>query len=601
MEFATTNLSGAADESGAEALVKALEASRQSADALSFVSIHSVRRQPEDVENAVLGRFRLGSRAFKLKAPIDWSEGPYEESDAGAFFLNSFVFADPVLASPDCDRALPELIRVFLDWLESNPRGENPEHRYSWHDHAAAGRLVYLAYVLREGVLRGATDSSAAARVATGVLDHVDYLIAEENYAATYNHGLFADAALAIAARALHVYRPAHRWLEVASARFSRVLEMTVDPVDALHLEHSPYYHWIIHGAISRFAAGGIFEGLDLRGLARRMEESGAWLVAPDGTLPPFGDTPWGAEPPVSVKRAAAQTTGVRVFEQAGYAAVREGGSCLLVTAAHHATAHKHADDGSFCLFEGGRPLVIDSGDPGHDYGTPLRVHGTSPSAHAAVTVGGHDWIGDPPSGSGVIGAARHGDRHAILVEAPNANPENGVARRALVYEPGSFLLCVDLAEAGEEQVVRRYLPLAVDLEVIVGVGGELTFARDGEEVAWLVALADPSTRPEGIEVVRGQEHPGLGGVYFPRMGSAAARSTVVFSSVGGAPRAFALDLRGRPDLAPSLSTSVSGDELSVKVSGLGDETMALRLCPDAIDFRCFAGRPRSDASEPAG
>lgn len=581
MRFATTNQSVGAREPGAEALVKALEAARESVGDVSFVSIHSVGRQSDDVESAVQGRFRIGDRGFRLESPIDWAEKPYAESDARAFFLNSFVFADPVLASPDFSRALPELIRVFLDWLGANPRVGEPGHRYSWHDHAAAGRLVYLAYVLREGVGRRLVDGRAARRLATGVLDHVDYLIADENYAAHYNHGLFADAALAIAARTLEPYEPARRWREVGSARFRKVLGATVDAADALHLEHSPYYHWIIHGAISRFSEAAVFEGLDLPDLVRRMEESGSWLVAPDGTLPPFGDTPWGAEPPASVKRDAEANSGLRVFGSAGYAAVRRRGSCLIVTAAHHPTAHKHADDCSFCLYEDGLPIVIDAGDPGHDYGSADRRYGTSPAAHATISIDDHDWVteGGGPYGSGMIAAAEHEGIHALLAVNPGAVPGGGEARRLFAYSPASFLIVIDLVEATSDQTLRRHVPLAPDLTAAVSPEGRIGIRRDGDEIATLVSFCAGDVPPEGVEVSVGRRVPQLGGWYYPGPGDPAPRCSIAFVGPGGHPRALALTpgTGGPPAPAPVLSCSNRDGLTELEVTGVDERPVRLR------------------------
>ena len=46
-------------------------------------------------------------------------------------------------------------------------------------------------------------ERSLSETLAAGVLEHAEYLLGEENYAAHYNHGLFSDAALALAARSL--------------------------------------------------------------------------------------------------------------------------------------------------------------------------------------------------------------------------------------------------------------------------------------------------------------------------------------------------------------------------------------------------------------
>ena len=172
------------------------------------------------------------------------------------------------------------------------------------------------------------------------------------------------------------------------------------------------------------------------------MDEFGAWLVAPDGTLPPIGDTPIGQPAYRKSAETSASLSGMHTFWTAGYAVVRKGNSALIVTAAHHPTAHKHADDGSFCLYEDGRAVILDSGDPGHDYESPERRYGTSPAAHAAICVDGFDWAKEsPPYGSGIVAAAEQGGLYALLTRNPGAVPDGGTARRVLVYGPGRFLL----------------------------------------------------------------------------------------------------------------------------------------------------------------
>lgn len=573
--------------------MQALEDARESLSDRSFVSIHSVGRQAGDIERAVEGHFRLGARTFALESPIDWAEGPYAESDAGAFFLNSFVFAEPILSDPRFEEALPALIRVFLDWLASNPMVDAPTHRYSWHDHAAAGRLVYLAFTLREAVRRRLVEGAKANALAVGVLDHVRYLVDDENYAANYNHGLFSDAALALAARSLASYGPAQRWAEIGSTRFREVLDGTVDREDALHLEHSPYYHWIIHGAISRFSEAGLFEELNLTGLVRRMEESGSWLVAPDGTLPPLGDTPFGAEPPSSVKRAAQSNSGMRVFSSAGYAAIRRGGSCLIVTAAYHPTAHKHSDDCSFCLYEGGLPLVLDAGDPGHDYQSADRRFGTSPAAHAAVSVDGFDWSrqGGRPHGSGISAAAEAEGLHAVLARNPTAASDGGRALRILVYSPGDFLVAIDQVEAGPRQTVRRHLPLAPDLEATVSLGGRVDLRRGGTPTASVIPFSVAGAAPEGVELFRGREAPEIEGVYYPKIGEPSPRCSLVFSALGGEPRALAIALSGRGIDSPTLSWAEKDGCAEIELKGLAERPIRLRAAGSTLEL----SRPAAD------
>ena len=181
-----TDLTMGATDSTAEAkkIVGFLEAAADGLESLAFVSVHSVTRRRGDIDAALRGTFRLRDERFVLSPPVDWWDEPYRALGERGFFQNSFVFADPLLSDPRFPEVLNPLAAIFADWLSANPRtGASHPHRYAWHDHAAAGRLVVMAYVLREGLRHGALERSLSETLAAGVLEHAEYLLGEENYA----------------------------------------------------------------------------------------------------------------------------------------------------------------------------------------------------------------------------------------------------------------------------------------------------------------------------------------------------------------------------------------------------------------------------------
>lgn len=569
----------------ANQLIEALEVASANLSDTPFLSIHSVSPRPGDIEAALEGTFRHHDERFALSPPVDWWDEPYRGANERGFFQNSFVFADPLLADPRFEEVLVPLAAIFADWLMANPRVDSPHpHRYAWHDHAAAGRVVAMAFVLREGVRRGMLDAAMAQVLASGVLEHVRYLLADENYAAHNNHGFASDAAVVLAARSLTPAPEAGVWTEIAERRFAAVLDHMIDGEEGLHLEHSPYYHWIIHGALARFAAGGLFERLDLPGLTQRMEESGAWLVAPDGTLPPIGDTPMGQHPPRSAAAASERYTGMKVFPHAGYAIVKEGGSALFVTAAHHPTAHKHADDGSFCLYEGGRPIVLDSGNPGYEYDSPEFRYGTSPAAHATIYIDGFDWAKhSPPHGSGMAAAAEQDGLHALLTRNPHAVPGGGAARRVLVYAPGKLLLVIDDVEATGDHRLSRHLPLAPGLEAKPNERGEVEILDDGSRLARLVQVRSPKTPAEDVEVASGRHLPQLAGFRFLTPEEPCASFDVTLSGPAGGPRAFALLVGSTDAPQPAMTWTEADDGLDIVIAGLTVSPLEIRIRENAL------------------
>jgi hypothetical protein len=566
-------------------LVESLADGAEALTDIRFVSIHSVTAQPGDIEAALAGTFRLRDERFALEPPIDWWDEPYCAPGERGFFQNSFVFADPLLADPRFPEAIPSLAAIFADWLAQNPQtGATHPHLYAWHDHAAAGRLVAMAFVLREGVRRRLFGSEVAETLGAGVLEHAEYLLADENYAAHNNHGFASDAALVLAARSLAPAPQAAAWAKVAESRFEAVLNRMIDVEEGVHLEHSPYYHWVIQSALSRFAAAGLFEGLDLIGLARRMEDSGAWLVAPDGTLPPIGDTPFGQRPPAPASGSGSR---LRVFPAAGYAVVREEDSALFVTAAHHPTAHKHADDGSFCLYENGRPIVLDSGNPGYDYGSPEFGYGTSPAAHATICVDDFDWAKEsPPYGSGILDSAEQDGVYALLCRNPGAVPGGGAAKRVLVYNPGCFLVVIDDVEADAGHRLVRSLPLAPGLEATFAAPGTVRISSGGSAVAQLVQLAIADGSMDRAEIVFGQRSPKMGGFAFPSPEKAEPSYDVMLSGPAGHPRAYALLLDGTEESdPPTMTWTELGGKADIGISGLTMSALTIRIGEDSISL----------------
>jgi len=552
-----------------EALVRALEGAVPPLAPLRFASIHSVGGLPDDVDEALAGRFRVGRERLDLAPPVDWSGAPFAAGGSRAFFQSSLVFADPLLADPRAAEALPALTALLLDWLGTHDLDDPDAHRFVRHDHAASGRLVYLSWVLREGIRLDVLDAAARRALAAGVLEHVAFVCAEDNYVGAHNHGLFADAALALAARALAPAPPAAGWAVLASARFRLVLDGTVHAGDAVHLEHSPYYHWIVQSALGRFADADLFADLGLRELVDRMEEAGTWFTAPDGTLAAFGDTPSGTRASGPARRRAEAQQGVAAFTGAGYAVVRDGGSYLAVAAAHHPTAHKHADDGSFVLYEDGRAIVADSGAAGYEYDGVERRYGVSPAAHSGVTVDAFDRLAAerPATGSGLL-AVRDGGAdglHAVLARIPDLAAEGGDALRLLLYRPGRWLAVADTFSAGVHgEVVTRRVQLAPDLRADVR-DGVVAIVRDGEPVASLAAPATVTGRaPDAVEVVRGRRAPVTAGWTLDADVVLHPRDTVVLHGPGLHPRAFTLALAGTP--APEVSVAATETMISVRL-----------------------------------
>jgi len=552
-------------------LVRALQSRVTERSELPFTSIHSVRPRADDVDQALAGEFRLGDERFALGSPIDWSHEAYRSGDGRGFFQNSFVFADPLLQDERYPEVLEILVRVFADWIAAHPLNGEPPHKYAWYDHAVAGRLVYMSFVLREVVRRGLSEAPLLETIGGSVLEHAGFLVDEGNHAGAHNHGLFSDAALAITARNLSAADQAATWESLATARFARVLGNTVALDEGVHLEHSPAYHAIVQSALERFSKAGLFPSLDLDQIIDRMARAGEWFIVPDGTLVALGDTSENMRAPESAVASADQLNGMRTFSGAGYVAVRSGTSYLIVTCAHHPTGHKHADDGSFCLYESGRAVVTDSANPGYDYGGAERQFGTSPRAHSTVSVDGFDWFaeGAPPYGSGILATSDDGPPYAMLVRNPVATARGGPATRLLLYVPGEVLVVIDDVAADPDELLARYVQVAPGLSAAVLPTGGVHLTDGDTHVAWLVPFTVNGAPPEATSVDQGRRAAPMIGFVFPTTAQAIPRCTVSLTGAAGPVRGLVVAL-GELAPQPTMLAEVTRDGMTVRLGGLG-------------------------------
>ena len=569
------------------ALLEALEQDARGLQPRSFVGVHAAHAKDGDLESAQEGLFRMGGEQYELRAPVDWSGRPYRVGDEHAFRVNSFFFADPVVLAdpPEQARAalMETLATLFTDWIDQNPQVDPPSrHKYAWYDHAVAARLVHLSHLLRESGRLGVLYPEEREAIAASVIAHVDFLMSPKNYQPNHNHGLFSDAGLHLAADALSFYPEAAEWASMASERFRSTLSRTLETTEGIHLEHSPFYQLVMRRALERFGARGLLPEVELAELLDRMDEATAWMTSPDGTLPTVGDTNMGARPDPPAVAKVASCVGLRAFRNSGYAMVRDDESYLFVTAAFHSPAHKHSDDLSYCLYEGGRLLVGDAGNAGYEYEGAARQFCVSPSAHSGIGVDSHTWIDDPRggAGSGVVASGSLDDLHAVLAENPRIAPDDRVARRLFVYRPGRALAVIDEVPAEGHEVVERCLQLSAELNATVLSTGEVEITREGTRVAWLAPLEEEEGAPDAITAIRGRTSPPMGGLFFPEIEHVEACTTVVLSRYGGGTFGYLLSLEpGQGDPGPAwASGGLAGPDAQVVISGMDERALVVRL-----------------------
>jgi hypothetical protein len=486
------------------------------------------RLAPDDRRAALRGEFVLApgaaradgaARRDRLVPPIDWSHSrQHNHRWSGA--LHTLIWLDPLCqlhANCGSVDALSRALDVAVDWARGNDPERDGLSPFAWSELIVAVRAPHLAYTLRAALAAGICDDDDARLLLSCLVSHGEYLCARKNYASRNNHGLFQDIGLALLAEYLPGVPGASRWAALSSERFAASLAAAVNVDEGVYLEHTIGYHFWMRTIFDHVAtvAPQISAGIDLPALVEKMTLAGLWFVAADRRMPQIGDTYHRAPQKWALKRMH-ETAGLKLFPESGYAVVRDGGSYLIVTAGFHSRVHKHADDGSFCLYEDREQVVGEAGKFGYGRNLPARRYARRANAHNVVVVDGDTarFLTAPPYGSGIRAAATCGDFHAIEIENP-ALEELGVAhRRLLLYRPGIALVVIDDVRSAEPHDYTRYLQLGASIEITNdGAGGPLSF--EGERVAGRIVhhAADPVTRT----LVRGEREPHLQGWTFPQ------------------------------------------------------------------------------------
>ena len=242
---------------------------------------------------------------------------------------------------------------------------------------------------------------------------------------------------------------------------------------EGVHLEHSPGYQLFVVKTLERLRQSGWYESMThVTDVIDGARYSLRWFVFPDGLLSRMGDSS-AVRTPVAWRRRPPGVMG-RMYDEAGYAIIRttastplETASMLLVTGGHHSNVHKHADDLSFELFEGGRQVIVDSGKYSYSRKT-WRDYTDSAAAHNAI-----DMVTDRLD-NGVRASRPQGSalRHlrttpwGWVIEGGFRRPDFGVShQRTFLYRPGEWLVLIDRVLRETPGEMTAWLHLAPDLE----------------------------------------------------------------------------------------------------------------------------------------
>ena len=518
-----------------------------------------------DRANLAVDVYRVRGKDTKLLAPIDWRMDPHDNL-AWRFWFHTFQFLDVPLRIYEAEGDLAALTKardIALDWVAGNPIGGERTGDYAWFDMSAGIRAAFLGYIWRECRRHGLLEPEQEADLTTALRVHSQWLSDEENYTPETNHGLFEDAGLYVMGTYAAELPESVEWRDLAEGRFLETLGRHVQFDEGVHKEHSPGYQIYIRDLVKLLQEQAGIGGETLGELLGRLDAAAGWMVLPDDNLVPFGDTDIQSEAPAFAKEAASEV-GLRPYLRTGYAFVRRNGSYLGMTCCYHTYAHKHADELTWCLYEGDHLVVGEASRYGYrDEKDPARIYARASHGHNVLIVDdeSYPWREQDPYGSGLLAAGEGDGWYAISGRNPLLEAVDH--RRLLLYRPGELVLVVDEVKSGQEHTIDRRLHFGPELAATKTGSGIVAKADD----TLVATLFDSSEVPVEIGLARGVEEPRMDGWTFPRDNTKVPSDTATLRSK----LASGLLVHGialTPTLPHTVAARVDDDRITVEIGG---------------------------------
>lgn len=476
-----------------------------------YVPYENVMDEDAPVEGALIvaDGWKLGPfPRVKLVAPLDWDR-VCAENRSWHFHLQSWDPIGTVLAAYDrvpTPAYLGWAVELGVDWARAfnNPDASSP---FAWYDMALGLRAYRLAYLLDVAARSDSISDEEIAWLLAAADIHRELLLDDDSFAAHSNHGFYQAAGQLAMGRRLPDVPGMDDAFDQGTGRFRSLMERHFSD-DGIHLEHSPEYQWIIMQSLAGIIGAGLVTDAPIIDLFERIQESTAWLVAPNHRVAMLGDSS-PREPKLRRPEAFGNdalrfvstrgehgrppATRTRLFRTGGYAVLRDRWpkgpdefpdcSYLAQTCAFHSRVHKHADDMSFVWYDRGREILTDSGrygyvgkveagsvlfEEGYHYSDPRRVYVESTRAHNAVEIDARSYPRRrvPFYGSGLREA---GESAGVLYTLSELNHMSTVRHvRILMLAPQNWLIVFDWLRDGEDQrhEFRQWLQFAPELSV---------------------------------------------------------------------------------------------------------------------------------------
>ncbi len=485
---------------------------------------------------------RNGGRAIKLELPLDWDMDPFNDRN-WRFHLHAWRMLDPIwqeFHGKDWTRLRSEVLPWVWDWYNFHMI-DGRESSFSWYDMAAGFRAQHLAMLvhLHDSRAMPLADRDLAMVEALCRIHHEK--LRNRHFIAMNNHGIFQLQGLRLLGAACSGREGYESEPKYSSQMMLNLLESQFDEF-GVHVENSPDYHGLILKQIARIRPE-LFPAISdrIRTIATKAREVLPWFTFPDGRIAPLGDSEGlstmlgaGARADAALSDARGNQVLLRDMSASGYVVVRtspevdpDQASMMIIKGHSPSMTHAHADNLSFVLYEGGRPLLIDSGK--YTYVRDRwRDYFAGDKAHNVVGLKGVK-MGPQHLDRDVTGLDRveiDADAGAVLISGQVTRRGYFQHRRVIDYRPSRQVEITDTVSARDDDAPIVYWHLAPDLDAERSHGGVNVY-DNGMHVA-RITVDDPTTK---ARLVSGQETPHIQGWVSPSYGVRKPATVIEFHS----------------------------------------------------------------------
>lgn len=356
----------------------------------------SYYQESKIIEHETIGfKPRSDCLPIKLRPPINWLEDPFNDRN-WMFQLHAWRNLDPYFNRLKFSD-VTIIQEVINDWVGYEKKHKN---KWFWYDMSTGLRALKISFYLQQCYKHN---------IEHGLSD-LDYLLGEHirhlsnpGELSSGNHGLFQLHGLKSLIFILKEFENGLLTKDILISYSNNEMEKLILRQlgrHGVHTEDSPDYHFFAHKKITGITKAPWWldlnqEIIDLLNLG---EHAKAWLVYPDSRCVPVGDSSSVIKRSISScltdwpHESFEDYVGAQID---GYAVIRsnnnvpiKGSSFLFLQGSFYNSSHKHCDDLSIILQEGGKNILIDPGKYGYNQDR-FRKYFISTPAHNTITVDG--------------------------------------------------------------------------------------------------------------------------------------------------------------------------------------------------------------------